>query len=206
MGSTERRQRERTEMQAMIRDAAMQLFTTEGVANVSMRRIADAIEYTPGALYSYYKDKAELLYALHVEGFAKLQALQRTIDPALPPRDRLRRCGETYLQFAFDNPQLYDLMFVSRGIMTTIEDQHSWEHGLRTYDFLRHIVRDCLAAGVLPPGELEAATFCMWSLVHGAASLVLRGRCPNIPEHGGRELVANAYAFFTQVIEASSAT
>ncbi len=204
MTSAERRQRERTEMQALIRETAMRLFTSEGVENVSMRRLAEAIEYTPGALYSYYKDKAELLYALHVEGFAKLHALQLTIDPKSPPLARLRRCGETYLQFAFENPQLYELMFISRSIMPIIEEQCAWDQGLRTYDFLRTIVRDCMAAGHLPNGELEGATYAMWSLVHGAASLVLRGRCPVIPEGQGHALVRQAYEFFMRFLESKT--
>ena len=200
MGTAERRQRERSEMQAMIRDAAMKLFTTEGVENVSMRRIADAIEYSPGALYSYYKDKDEILYALHVEGFEKLHALQRTIDPKQPPLARLRRCGETYLQFALANPELYDLMFVSRSIMGQIDSGRAWEHGMRTYDVLRTIVRDCMASGDLPLSELESATFSMWSLVHGAASLVIRGRCPVLPETPPAALVGYAFDFMMRVV------
>ncbi len=83
MGTAERRERDRNEMREAILAAAMKLFLDESFEKTTMRRIAQAIEYTPGALYSYFKDKDEILFALHQRGFDQLFAMQA---PALVDR------------------------------------------------------------------------------------------------------------------------
>lgn len=186
----------RGEMRERICKAAMQLFLTEGFERTSIRRIAEAIEYTPGAIYTYFRDKDDILYALHVEGFAKLRGLLSELSAAeLSPAERLRRVGELYLRFAFENPQYYQLMFIMAATGKRIQADERWDDGLDNYDFLRAIVRDCIADGSLPPGELEAATFAIWASVHGIASLVIRGRCPMIPDEALPRVVTDAYDF-----------
>jgi len=186
----------RSEMRERICKAAMQLFLAEGFERTSIRRIAEAIEYTPGAIYTYFRDKDDILYALHVEGFAKLRGLLSELSAAeLSPAERLRRVGELYLRFAFENPQYYQLMFIMGATGKRIQADERWDDGLDNYDFLRAIVRDCIADGSLPPGELEAATFAIWASVHGIASLVIRGRCPMIPDEALPRVVTDAYDF-----------
>jgi len=199
-----RQERARQEMRQRIADAAMQLFLDEGFERTSIRRIAEAIGYTPGAIYSYFGDKDDILFALHTEGFAKLRALLRTIDAdALSPRERLVRVGELYLRFAFENPHYYELMFIMASTGKKIEEQGEWLVGLDTYDFLRGIVRDCIDSGVLPAGDLEAATFALWAPVHGLASLVICGRCPMIPDDALPAIVAESYRWTIDAMTAS---
>jgi AcrR family transcriptional regulator len=146
-----------------------------------MRRIADAVGYTPGALDAYFRDKDEIVYALHVEGFARLRATLSEVEAAkLTPGERLFRAGELYLRFAFENPRLYELMFITSRVTKRILSDKKWDVGLDNYDRLRRIVRDCMTAGVLPRGDVEAATFATWSEVHGIATAVIRGRCAGI--------------------------
>ena len=81
----DRRERVRVATRERITEAAMRLFVEEGFENTSMRRIADAVGYTPGALYAYFEDKDEILYALLEAGFARLrEAMHHT--PTLAPR------------------------------------------------------------------------------------------------------------------------
>ena len=182
MGTQERRQRDKEEMRTRICRAAMKLFLSEGFERTSIRRIADAIEYTPGAIYSYFEDKDAILFALHDEGFDKLYAMQTAGPPLDDPYDRLVRCGEVYLRFALENPEYYDLMFIMASTGKQIADErHDWMRGLRSYEHLRTIVNDCLATGQLPPGDPEAVTFAFWSAVHGMAALVIRQRCVMLP-------------------------
>jgi AcrR family transcriptional regulator len=190
-----RRERLRAEMRERICAAAMQLFLSEGFERTSIRRIAEAIEYTPGAIYSYFRDKDDILYELHAQGFEKFRGYLREIPPDDPPARRLYRAGQVYLRFAFENPQFYELMFIMSVTARRIREDERWEDGLANYDFLRAIVRDCMADGSLPEGELEAATFSIWSGVHGIASLVIRGRCPMIPDEALPRIVADAYDF-----------
>ena len=64
MGVKERREREKESLRQDILDVAREMFATEGYESVSMRKIADKIEYSPTTIYLYFKDKNELFYAL----------------------------------------------------------------------------------------------------------------------------------------------
>jgi AcrR family transcriptional regulator len=186
----------RSAMRERICEAAMQLFLTEGYERTSIRRIAEAVEYTPGAIYTYFRDKDDLFYELHARGFEKFRALVRGPVEAEPtPAARLHRAGQLYLRFAFENPQYYELMFIMAATGKRIREDARWEDGLDNYDFLRAIVRDCMADGSLPAGDVEAATFAIWSGVHGIASLVIRGRCPMIPDEALPRIVEEAYDY-----------
>lgn len=191
-----RSERLRGEMRERICETAIQLFLAEGFERTSIRRIAEAIGYTPGAIYTYFRNKDDILYELHAQGFAKFRAALRPRVEAEPtPAARLHRAGEFYLRFAFENPQYYELMFIMAVTAKRIREDTRWEDGLDNYDFLRAIVRDCIADGSLPPGDVEAATFSIWASVHGIASLVIRGRCPMIPDEALPRVVTEAYDY-----------
>jgi AcrR family transcriptional regulator len=178
MGTSERRERDRQEMRRMILETAKKLFLKDGFENVSIRRIAEKIEYSPATVYLYFKDKDEILYALHTEGFEMLYAEQRKTLVIKDPWQRLRACGETYLKFAMENQEYYDLMFIMSATGNVISEQKSeWDVGIRSYDMLRDSVQACIDAGYLPKVDVEIASFALWSLVHGMASLVIRNRC-----------------------------
>ena len=100
MGITERREREREEVRKKILDAARELFEREGYDNVTMRRIADAIEYSPTTIYLHFEDKDDLVRALCHEDFGRLLEALSLIaarrgsdrdDPAARPRLRRLR-------------------------------------------------------------------------------------------------------------------
>lgn len=192
-----RTERAREVVREQITRAALQLFLDEGFERVSMRRIAEAVGYTPGALYAYFRDKDEILFALHALGFAQLRTALRSLDGvAVPPGERLFKLGERYLRFAFENPQLYQLMFITNRIGQRIREDKRWEVGLDNYEHLRSVVRACMAAGVLPRADVEAATFAVWSEVHGIASAVIRGRTHSvIPARDLPRVVRDAYRF-----------
>jgi AcrR family transcriptional regulator len=192
-----RAEKTRDALRGEITRAALQLFLDEGFERVSMRRIADAVGYTPGALYAYFRDKDEILFALHALGFAELRRTIREIDAKqLPPGERMYRLGERYLRFAFENPQLYQLMFITSRIGQRIREDQRWEVGLDNYEHLRGAVRECMAAGVMPRSDVDAATFAVWSEVHGIATAVIRGRTHHvIPERDLPRVVRDAYRF-----------
>ena len=74
MGVKERQEREREAVSRAILDAARDLFVAEGYQNVSIRKIADRIEYSPAAIYSYFPSKDDIFFALAEEGFHLLFA------------------------------------------------------------------------------------------------------------------------------------
>ena len=85
MGIKERQDRERAAVRQAILDAARDLFVTEGYRTVSMRKIAERIEYSPAAIYGYFASKDEIFFALVEEGFRHDQAAPRTLRRATKP-------------------------------------------------------------------------------------------------------------------------
>jgi AcrR family transcriptional regulator len=195
MGIGDRKEREKQEMKHLIIKTAMQLFIEEGIDNVSIRKIADKIEYSPGSIYSYFTDKGEIIHAIHTEGFEKLYALQRTLDDVLDPLEKLSKMGELYMKFAMENKDYYDLMFIAKGIAAKIYEKQEWDVGQRSYDYLRETVKGCIEKGYMIETDTDAATFAIWSFVHGMASLIIRGRCSMIPEEHVKNIVKGSLQF-----------
>ncbi|HVG23832.1 MAG TPA: TetR/AcrR family transcriptional regulator [Thermoanaerobaculia bacterium] len=172
MGPRERREREREEIRTRILDAARELFTTEGVESVTMRRIADRIEYSPTAIYFHFRDKDALLAELcdcdfraFAEGFV---AVARIEDPV----ERLRAAGRAYVEFGMNHPSHYRLMFMTpkSAQSNTIEKGNPAEDA---YAFLKSIVADLQQRGLLRDElqDVDLAAQVIWSAIHGVVSL-----------------------------------
>ena len=127
MGVAERREREREEVRQKILDAARELFMSEGYEKVTMRRIAEAIEYSPTAIYLHFEDKDDLVLALCREDFGRLLAVFEKAELPRDPVDRIRQLGRAYARFGLENPNHYRFMF-----MTPRSPEHKPEaHGPR---------------------------------------------------------------------------
>jgi AcrR family transcriptional regulator len=189
-----RRAREREEMRQLIKDAARKLFVAEGFEATTMRRIAEEIEYAPGAIYQYFEDKDAILYALHQDGFEKLYALERELDGVADPVKRLKELGKVYIGFGLYNPELYALMFLEPRTSKKMPVD-GWPEGMRTFEYCRQCVEACIKAGKIRKTDPTVAAFSMWSMVHGLVSLVIRHRCPMIPEDQRLPVLYKGYEF-----------
>lgn len=178
MGSAERKEREKHETREMILAAAKKLFLNEGFEHVTIRRIAEEIEYSPAAVYLYFKDKDAILCSLQEIGFNEFHRRQQILTGIKDPAEKLRAHGRLYVQFAFENPELYDLMFIIRAPMNSLPENGEWVTGIRTLDILKENVRECMEAGLIKKGSIDAVSFGIWSLVHGMVSLIIRDRVP----------------------------
>lgn len=191
-----RREREREEMKRLITGAARKLFVTEGYESTTIRRIAEAIEYTPGAIYSYFKDKDAILYALHQEGFLELQRrFLSAIVPGKNPVEQLAQLGEAYVAFAHENPEMYHLMFVAQATSRTLHETDAWPEGKAAYDSLRAIVQLALNGGWLRPGNPEVIAFALWATAHGSVSLEICDRCMVLPEDHRADISLSAFRY-----------
>jgi len=201
MGSEQRRERDRQEMRDTILRAAIKLFAEESFEKVTMRRIAEAIDYTPGTLYWYFKDKDEIVFALHQRGFEILFAMQQPIMGISDPVERLRKLAEIYLQFAFDNPQYYDLMFINSATGRCIErDEGSWKAGEAAFGVLREIVRQVIEAGRWRgTSDPDVAAYACWAAAHGIASLHIRHRCGMLPAEDRERILREAAAVYHEL-------
>ena len=117
MGIKERQERDREAVRRAILDAARDLFVAEGYQNVSIRKIAERIEYSPAAIYGYFPSKDDIFFALAEEGFTLLSAPRGTGQTEkLLPLDRIRSIFWRLYEFSREHPQYFWLMFVDRSV------------------------------------------------------------------------------------------
>jgi AcrR family transcriptional regulator len=195
VGVKERKDRQKTEMREAILSAALKLFSDEGYDNVSMRKIANEIEYSVGTIYLYFKDRDEIFFELHKLGFEEFYKRQLAVQDVKDPLQRLMEHGLAYIQFAIDQPLYYDLMFISRIPGKTIKLHHDWKSGHRTYDILKLNIQQAADAGYFKNTDVEVAAFSLWSFVHGIASLYIRDRLMMIPPEAVKQLITGALEF-----------
>src|SRR6516165_3621192 len=121
MGIKERQERDREAVRRAILDAARDLFVTEGYENVSIRKIAERIEYSPAAIYGYFPSKDDIFYALAEEGFRLLYSrddagvVNGELEK-LEPLDRIRKIFWRLYEFSHHHPQYFELMFMDRSV------------------------------------------------------------------------------------------
>src|SRR5215467_10030952 len=113
MGIQERRERERIESREKILDAARELFIAEGYDGVSMRKIAEKIEYSPTAIYVHFADKDQLFQEICHEDFRRLAHAFTAIGKIVDPIERLRKTGHAYIEFGLKHPNHYRTMFMT---------------------------------------------------------------------------------------------
>ena len=194
MGIADRRESDKQKMRDRILETAMKLFLKEGFERVTLRSIAQAIEYSPATIYLYFKDKNEILFALQTIGFEKLIKEQAAVLSVKDPWKRLRKHGKVYTAFALKNPEYYDLMFIMRGPAKKMKEKN-WEAGRRSYGLLRENVKECMDTGYLRKANLDVATFAFWSLTHGVASLIIRERGIMYPPERLHDILEGALDF-----------
>ena len=195
MGVKERKERQKTEMREAILSAALKLFSDEGYENVTMRKIADKIEYSVGTIYLYFKDRDEIFFELHNRGFAEFYQKQLSVQHIKDPIERLFAHGMAYIEFAMEKPEYYDVMFISRTSAKTLHQFEHWMEGERTYGLLKLNIKQAIEAGHFLGVDLEVAAFSLWSFVHGISSLFVRDRMMMIPPEAIKPLVNSALRF-----------
>lgn len=162
-------------MRDLIRAAALKMFLEDGYAKTSIRRIADAIEYSPGTIYLYYKDKDELLYEVQGLAYGKLFDAFKVEANSPDPLEKLHQLGKSYIKFGLNNPELYDLMFIIRS-PTNVDEKIHKDNGAGCLNYLVDCLSECMDRKLLRFTDLQMATLQIWSTVHGLVSLNLRCR------------------------------
>jgi len=198
LASADRREREKANLRRAILDAARELFVTEDFHAVSMRRIAEKIEYSPTAIYLYFKDKEEILAHLASEGFAMLADRFEALDSP-DPIERLREGARIYIDFACIQTQYFQIMFQIGPQMIPDDSEacmNKAKLGMRTFRFIVTCVDEANAKGLLRPfASVNIASHVLWAQIHGAAALMLSGRLGRLtPEEYGsftEELIEN---------------
>jgi len=178
MGTKERQERDRHRIRQGILDAAREMFIAEGYQHVSMRKIAERIEYSPAAIYSYFPRKDDIFFALAAEGFRILaDGVTEAVAGVDDPLERLRRGLRAFYQFSKTNPEYFALMFLDRSVPSLSQDFERFEFFQAITARAAADVQACMDRGLFSR-ELDpaAALHVLWAGVLGAATIGLAQR------------------------------
>jgi len=176
MGIPERKFRERAAMKKIILDAAHELYSEKGSDFTTIRKIAERIEYSPSTIYLYYPSKDLILYDMQKLAFESLLSALRFADADKEAFSRLNNLGKTYIDFGIQNPEKYDLMFLSHAPMNVIDLNEPWENFQQTFEILQGTIKECMAEKSVIYTDLLTGSLQFWCFLHGITSLFLKGR------------------------------
>lgn len=178
-GPRARREREKEQLRQTILDAARELFVNEGYENVSMRRIAEKIEYSPTTIYLYFKDKTELLFAICDETFAKLSKKMDTLfQERHDPVESLRKGCRSYVDFGLKHPNHYKVTFINHPELHLGKEHYlrKGSKGMEAYGYLCRAVEACVVQHRFRETDVEAISQMLWAVIHGITSLLITKR------------------------------
>lgn len=157
-------------------DAARDLFVAEGYQSVSMRKIADKINYSPTTIYLYFKDKNDLMHQICEQTFARLaqniKAIQQLSDN---PLEKLRSGMREYVHFGLKHPSQYEITFIT-PLPASIEAEFELTNGSIAFNTMRDVVAECVAANLLKSKDVELISQTMWAGIHGVTAVLIQHR------------------------------
>lgn len=182
ISTKDKRLKHKEDLRKKILEVAKALFLKHGYDAVSIRKIAEKIAISPTTIYLYYKDKGDVIYALHQEGFKMLSAQFTVLRSVEEPFERLKAMGRSYIRFALENPDFYELMFIMRDPINFIDKHCSkeWEEGGQAFESLLNTVEDCKSHGYFAQVDLHHMALYIWSTIHGMCSLKLQGHLDHV--------------------------
>lgn len=155
--------------------AAREIALAEGWSNVTMRKIADRVEYSHAAIYDYFASKDDLLQALIHQGFHMLSAEMRAaLTQGSDPVATLRLVGSRYFAFAWRYPELYRLMYGLDGVAFSLSGHQ--EGGALIDDVVAEAINNVLQARHWSSSYLSERRWLLWSTAHGLVALALAER------------------------------
>lgn len=173
MGVLERREREKHALRQEILSAARELFANEGYESVSMRKIAEKIEYSPTTIYLYFRDKQEVVQEICRETFLLLtKRLNAVVAEPGDSIDRLKSGMRAYITFGLEHPDHYR---VSLMMPCKEGGQQSFEasEGAEAFRCLTRSVAACVEAGRIQNQDVMAVSQVLWVSMHGLTSLLI---------------------------------
>jgi len=176
-GRDQRHQQARAATRRAILDAALALFVTDGYAQVSIRSIASKVEYSPGAIYSYFPSKDDIFFTLAEEGFRLLGSAQLAIPPSDHPLADVRATAWRLYEFSKEQPQYFALVFLDRHVPRIAREYERFAFMSELKGRIRAQVQRCIDAGVLPMTLYpDVALRLLWASIFGIAALRLSNR------------------------------
>jgi AcrR family transcriptional regulator len=164
-------------MRRRILQTALKQFVRLNYSDVTIRKLAAAIGYSPGNIYYYFTNKSAIFAELRREGFQKLHDAQVAARQSSDPRNRLPAHAQAYVNFALTQPEYYELMFLLNAPMPKPSKKDTASAAAASFDLLIEDVEDAIGSGILPPARSTRRIALLFlSLLHGLVALMLRQR------------------------------
>jgi AcrR family transcriptional regulator len=170
--SAQRRERERAELRGRIIDAARDLFVEHGYGAVTLRKVAEAVEYSPAAIYQHFDDKDALILAICLEDYRSLTQALLQYATIAEPLERLRSYLRAYIDWSLSNPRAYHfMMMVTLPAEADRAFEAAWKESLPVDELraaLDACARELTAQGRFRDlGAIDLVTETLWAGVHG---------------------------------------
>jgi len=160
--------------------AGIEILSKDGVAGLSLRKVALRAKVSHSAPYAHFSDKQSLIAAISTEGFNQLYAeLSAAIEAqASDPEKKLFAATKAYVTFALARTDTFKIMF--SGVIEKEKEYPAFvEVSQRTFRLVVDVVRECQKSGLLPAGQTELVAVSLWAQIHGIVSLALEGQIPH---------------------------
>ena len=175
MGIRERRQRQRQELRSGLLAAAREIATNEGWGAVTIRRIAERIEYSPPVLYEYFDSKEDLLLELVRMGYAEqLGAVESARDASDDSEEALLGMTRAWCRFAFDSPDLYQVMYGLGGVSFPVPELR--KEGEKIAEAMERAIEEVLKKYGKDDTGVREKVVLGWGTLHGLVALAMAGR------------------------------
>jgi AcrR family transcriptional regulator len=177
MGVKERRVRQKSLLRQEILDAARDILVREGYDGLSMRKVAEKIDYSPTAIYLHFKDRDDLVFCVCEQLMAGLvKELQQVADRHADPLVALTKGLRRYADFGRKHPQHYQATFGIPHGHDPEKDARYQEPGtmaMQAFGFLPRLVAECVRQKKLAKVDVHQASCALWAGIHGITSLLI---------------------------------
>jgi AcrR family transcriptional regulator len=184
MGVAERRARGKAALKQKILTAAVEIMATEGYEGLSIRRLADKIEYAPSTIYLYFRDKFDIVATICVETFTRLtEEVTRITAQCTDPVQGLRQGCRCYVDFGIAHPSHYQVSFCQPPPkLPPGQPNPCLEAAMKCFGTLQRAVWECVQAGRVLPLDINLLSESIWVSLHGLTSLMItHGEDPDFP-------------------------
>lgn len=177
MGVQERRARHKNLLRQEILDATRDILIREGYDGLSMRKVAERIDYSPTAIYLHFKDRDDLVFCVCEQFMAGLvrellQVTEKQTDPLTALRKGLRR----YVEYGLANGEQYQAAFMvphAQDSASAERYQRPETAGMTAFDFLPRLVSEAMRQKQIGKVDVAAVSRALWAGVHGITSLLI---------------------------------
>lgn len=174
-----RRARQKAQLRQEIIDAARDILAREGYEQLSMRKVAERIEYSPTAIYLHFEDKRDLVFQVCEETFGRLVNELVTLESEFKdPIERLRQGMHRYVAFGLRHPQHYLATFVAVPQDQLPEDVERYNNpesnGMHALGIMRACVQACVEARTFRPVDPDVTARALWAALHGVTALLIQ--------------------------------